>query len=494
MTPAPAGDRAYFAAFLDLRGRPGVVVGGGRVAALKAEALLRSDVRVTIIAPEIDARLCELAVLGAVRLERRRFQPGDLLGAEIAIAATDDPAVNEAVSAAARALRIPVNVADDAALSSFIMPSVVDRLPLQIAISTAGTSPVLARKLRTLIEAAVPFGFARLAALAARFRAASKRRFGDAEARRRFWEQVLDGPVADMLLSGNEEAAIHALEKQLTQGSSPPKGFVSLVGAGPGDPDLLTLRALRAMQSASVVLYDHLVSKPLVELARREAERIYVGKEQDNHALPQAQINALMVRLAREGKRVVRLKGGDPFIFGRGGEEIEALLEHGIAFEVVPGITAAAGAASYAGIPLTHRDYAQSCVFVTGHLKNGLPQLDWQALVRPNHTVAVYMGVGALARICRGLVEHGMPSSMPAALVERATLPTQRVTAGTLATLPDLARGATPPALLIVGEVVRLRSKLAWFGAAKSSCAHELVHSAADDDCGASAVRGESAR
>jgi uroporphyrin-III C-methyltransferase/precorrin-2 dehydrogenase/sirohydrochlorin ferrochelatase len=221
------------------------------------------------------------------------------------------------------------------------------------------------------------------------------------------------------------------------------------------------------MQSASVVLYDHLVSQPLVDLARRDAERIYVGKEQDNHALPQGEINALMVRLAREGKRVVRLKGGDPFIFGRGGEEIDALLEQGIAFEVVPGVTAAAGAASYAGIPLTHRDYAQSCVFVTGHLKNGTAQLDWQTLTRPRQTLAVYMGVGALTKICEGLVEHGMPASMPAALVERATLPEQRVTEGTLGTLPGLTRDAKPPALLIVGEVVRLRAKMAWFGAEK---------------------------
>ncbi len=463
MSLAPAADRAYFAAFLDLRGRPGVVVGGGQVAALKAEALLRSGIRVTAVAPEFCARLSELAVLGALRLERKRFQPGDLVGADIAIAATDDPAVNEAVSTAARALRIPVNVADNAGLSTFIMPSVIDRPPLQIAISTEGTSPVLARKLRTLIEATVPFAFGRLAGLIGRFRGASKARYPDPEARRRFWEDVVDGPIADMAVSGNEMAAARALEATLKE----PKtklGFVSLVGAGPGDPELLTLRALRVMQSASVVLYDHLVSKPLVDLARRDAERIYVGKERDNHALPQGEINALMVRLAREGKRVVRLKGGDPFIFGRGGEEIEALLEQGIAFEVVPGITAAAGAASYAGIPLTHRDYAQSCVFVTGHLKHGSAQLDWPALTRPGQTLAVYMGVGALAQICEGLIAHGMPAPMPAALVEKATLPDQRVTQGTLATLPALARGAKPPALLIVGEVVRLRSKLAWFG------------------------------
>jgi len=470
MSLAPAADRAYFAAFLGLRGKPGVVVGGGQAAALKAEALLRSGIRLTVIAPEICARLSELALVGAVRLEKRRFQPGDLVGAEIAVAATDDPAVNEAVSAAARSLRIPVNVADNAALSTFIMPSVVDRPPLQIAISSAGASPVLARKLRTMIEAAVPFGFGRLASLVARFRQTSKQRHPDPEARRRFWEEVVDGSIAEMVFSGNANAASHALETRLLQPSSRLEGFVSLVGAGPGDPELLTLRALRVMQGASVVLYDHLVSPALVDLARRDAERIYVGKEQDNHALPQGGINALMVRLAREGKRVVRLKGGDPFIFGRGGEEIGALLEHGIAFEVVPGITAAAGAASYAGIPLTHRDCAQSCVFVTGHLKNGLAQLDWRALARPNQTVAVYMGVGGLAEICRGLIKHGMPASMPAALVEKATLPEQRVTEGTLGSLPELTRGAKPPALLIVGEVVRLRAKLAWFGADQAAC------------------------
>jgi uroporphyrin-III C-methyltransferase/precorrin-2 dehydrogenase/sirohydrochlorin ferrochelatase len=241
---------------------------------------------------------------------------------------------------------------------------------------------------------------------------------------------------------------------------------VSLVGGGPGSPDLLTLRALRALQGASVVLYDHLVAPAIVELARREAERIYVGKQQDNHALDQREINALMVRLAREGKRVVRLKGGDPFIFGRGGEEIEALAEHGIAFEVVPGITAASGAASHAGIPLTHRDYAQTCVFVTGHLKDGAAQLDWKALARPRQTLVVYMGVHGLGGICEGLVANGLPVDTPAALVEKATLPEQRVVEGTLASLPSesFKRKVRPPALLIVGEVVRLRSRLAWFG------------------------------
>ena len=246
----------------------------------------------------------------------------------------------------------------------------------------------------------------------------------------------------------------------------PVQGLVSLVGAGPGDPELLTLRALRVLQRADVLLYDHLVAPALVAMARPEAERIYVGKEQDNHALGQEEINALMVRLARAGKRVVRLKGGDPFIFGRGGEEIEALAGEGVAFEVVPGVTAAAGAAAYAGIPLTHRDYAQSCVLVTGHLKDGSLDLDWRSIARPRQTIVVYMGVGALAEICRGLIEHGLAPGLPAALVERATLPAQRVIEGTLATLPAAAAaaGVKPPALLIAGEVVRLRERLAWFG------------------------------
>jgi uroporphyrin-III C-methyltransferase/precorrin-2 dehydrogenase/sirohydrochlorin ferrochelatase len=470
------GDRRYFAAFLDIAGKAALLVGGGAVAAQKAQALLRSGARVTVVAPQLCPGLAELVVQGALRHEPRRFQNGDLVGAEIALAATDDPGVNEAVSSAARALRIPVNVADNAALSSFIMPSVVDRPPVQIAISSAGTSPVLARKVRALIEAAVPFAYGRLAALAARFRPASKKAYPEPEARRRFWERVMEGPIAEMALAGNEHEATVSLERALAQPQAS-SGFVSLVGGGPGNPDLLTLRALRVLQSASVVLYDHLVAKEIVELARREAERIYVGKEHDNHALGQREINALMVRLAREGKHVVRLKGGDPFIFGRGGEEIEALAAAGIAFEVVPGITAAAGAGAYAGIPLTHRDYAQSCVLVTGHLKDGAAMLDWKALVRPNQTIAVYMGVHGLAAICEGLIAHGLAPHTPAALVEKATLPEQRVLEGTLGSLPGsaLSHRVKPPALLVVGEVVRLRERLAWYGEAKTKSATDAV-------------------
>jgi len=467
-SPLPKADRPYFAAFLDLRDKPGVVVGGGAVAALKAETLLRSGVRLTVIAPELCARLAELTLLGALRHEPRRFQPGDLVGAEVAVAATDDAAVNEAVAVAARALRIPVNVADDASRSSFIMPSVIDRAPVQIAISTAGAAPVLARKLRELIERTVPFAFAGLAELVGRWRSRSKERFPDPVARRRFWEEILEGPVAELALAGRTEEAAARLEREL--GAAAPsrrEGFVSLVGAGPGDPELLTLKALRIMQRADVVLYDHLVAPALVELARRDAERVYVGKEQDCHALGQEEIHALMVRHAGEGRRVVRLKGGDPFIFGRGGEEIEALAAQGIDFEVVPGITAAAGAAAYAGIPLTHRDCADACVFVTGHTRRGGAQFDWSGVVRPRQTIAVYMGVAGLGGIAGALVAHGLAPDTPAALVEKATLPGQRVIVATISTIAAAASRAKvqPPALLIVGEVVRLRSKLAWYGA-----------------------------
>jgi len=464
---APTADRSYFAAFLDLRGKRGIVVGGGPVAALKAETLLRSGAQVTVVAPELCPRLAELTLVGALRHEAKRFQPGDLVGAEITIAATDDPSVNESVSAAARSLRIPVNVADNAALSSFIMPSVIDRPPLQIAISTAGASPVLARKLRTLIESLLPFAYGRLAALAARFRGASKQRYPEPDARRRFWEDVMDGPVAEMMLAGREPQAVEALERLLETdaASDVAAGMVYLVGGGPGDPGLLTLRALQVMQRADILLYDHLVAKGILDLARRDAERLYVGKEADNHALPQQDINALMVRLAREGKRVVRLKGGDPYVFGRGGEEIETLSQAGVPFEVVPGITAACGAAAYAGIPLTHRDHSHACVFVTGHLKDGTLDLNWDVLARPRQTVVIYMGVRGLAQLCEQLVAHGLGRETPAALVEKATLDTQRVVEGTLATLPALAAGENvrPPALVIVGDVVRLRGRLGWF-------------------------------
>jgi uroporphyrin-III C-methyltransferase/precorrin-2 dehydrogenase/sirohydrochlorin ferrochelatase len=334
-----------------------------------------------------------------------------------------------------------------------------------VAISTGGAAPVLARRLRERFEALLPVTFGRLAHFMSEAREDVRTRL-PAPLRRRLWERFLDSPGAERVLAGDEDEARRVLDALARDDTA--QGEVYLVGAGPGDPDLLTLRALRLMQQADVVLHDRLLGPGILELVRRDAERVDVGKQRDNHTLPQDQINALLVRLAREGKRVLRLKGGDPFIFGRGGEEIETLAAEGIPFQVVPGITAASGCAAYAGIPLTHRDYAQSCVFVTGHPRaDGTLSLSWSALAEPRQTVVVYMGRGSLQRVCTELIRHGLPPDWPAALVEEGTLPEQRVIDGTLLTLPSLVTSAAVQgaALVIVGEVVRLRDRLHWFGA-----------------------------
>ena len=457
----------YLPVFMDLKGKPALLVGGGDVAARKADLLLRAGAQVTVVAPVLGADLEQRAARGEVRYVRAGFAPAHVDGKHIVVAVTDDDAVNRAVHGACVSRGIPANVVDHAHLCTFIMPAIIDRSPIVVAISSGGTSPVLARRLRTKVESVLPASIGRLAALAERFRGAVKARFPDIGQRRRFWERTLDGPVAELALSGREADAAAALERALrdTETSSPGVGEVYLVGAGPGDPDLLTFRAVRLMQQADVVVYDNLVGEGIVDMARRDARRIYVGKEARNHTLPQDEINELLVRLAQQGKRVLRLKGGDPFIFGRGGEEIETLAAHGIPFQVVPGVTAAAGAASYAGIPLTHRDHAHACVLVTGHLKDGTLDLDWPALARRDQTVVVYMGLAALPELCRQFIRHGLPDDWPAAVIENATTPKQRVVTGSLRTLPHLAQaaGMKPPALVIVGEVVKLRRRLSWF-------------------------------
>ena len=451
--------------FLDVREQPCLVVGGGEVAARKCALLLRAGARVTVLAPELGAALG--ADLAGARITHRaaQFRDADLDGFAVAIAATSDEAVNRAVAAAARARRIPVNVVDQPALCTFILPSIIERAPLIVAVSSGGASPVLARLLRARLESLIPAGYGRLAALAGAFRDRVKARFKPQE-RRRFWERVLQGPIAELVFSGRDAEARAALQAALEdQRLTFSGGEVSLVGAGPGDPDLLTFRALRLMQQADVVVYDRLVSQPILNLVRLEAERIYAGKERAKHALPQEDINHLLVRLAREGKRVVRLKGGDPFIFGRGGEEIDTLAAEGIPFQVVPGITAAAGCASYAGIPLTHRDFAQSVVFVTGHLQNGSMDLNWRSLAQPRQTIVFYMGLVGVEVLCRELIAHGLPAGTPAALVQSGTTPQQRVLTGTLQTLPDIVRRSNvrAPTLIIIGDVVTLRERLKWF-------------------------------
>ena len=452
----------FLPVFHNVKDKLCLVVGGGEIGKRKAGVLLDAGAKVRVVAPEIDS---ELAKQQAVESILARFEPKHLDGVTLVIAATNDRLVNKQVSELAQALRIPVNVVDDPELCSFIMPAILDRSPLMVAFSSGGASPVLTRMMRGKLETVIPQNYSRLAAFAERFRELVKVRVTNPAKRRIFWENALDGVIAEKVLTGDEASAETLLQNLLNSEDNIEHGEVYLVGAGPGDPDLLTFRALRLMQKADVVVYDNLVSKPIVEMTRRDAERIFVGKKRNDHTLQQEEINDLLVRLAKEGKRVVRLKGGDPFIFGRGGEEIETLAAEGIPFQVVPGITAASGVASYAGIPLTHRDHAQSCVFVTGHLKDGTMNLDWDQLARPKQTVVVYMGLHGLETLCTELINHGMPDTTPIAIVQQGTTPNQRVITGTLGTLPAIAEREKPqaPTLIIVGGVVSLRAKLAWF-------------------------------
>jgi uroporphyrin-III C-methyltransferase/precorrin-2 dehydrogenase/sirohydrochlorin ferrochelatase len=455
--------------FMNIRDQLCLVVGGGQVAARKVYLVNRAGGKVRLVSPDLCDELARWAAAGDLEHIKRDFQPEDINGAKLVIAATDNSDVNQAVSELAGDRGIPVNVVDNPELGSFIMPSIIDRTPVQIAISTGGASPVLARLLRARLETFIPSAYGRLATLLERFRGKVKARFPGTDEIRRFWEGVVEGPIADMLIAGKDQEAEAALEQAIQSAQIPEHhGEVYLVGAGPGDPDLLTFRALRLMQQADVVVYDRLVSAPILDLVRRDAEFIYAGKERDKHTLPQESINALLVRVAKEGKKVLRLKGGDPFIFGRGGEEIETLMEEGIPFQVVPGITAAAGCSSYAGIPLTHRDYVQSCMFVTGHLKDGTTDLNWDVIAQPNQTVVFYMGLHTVGPLCENLIKHGLDKNTPAALVEQGTTQNQRVHIGNLSTLADIVveKKVKPPTLIIVGEVVKLHDKLKWFSPA----------------------------
>ena len=458
----------YFPTFLAIHNLPCLVVGGGAVAARKVKQLRAAGAVITIVAPRIGDALRRRARDDAgIDVRDRCYDTDDLATPHLVVAATDDARLNALIAAEAKARRIPVNVVDQPALCTFIVPSTVDRSPVQIAISTGGASPVLARLLRARLESTIPAAFGKLASLVERWRGRVKAALAGEHRRRRFWESVLQGHVVELTFSGRLAAAETRLGAMLADAAdrSDRMGEVYLVGAGPGDPDLLTFRALRLMQQADVVLYDRLVSDRILSLVRRDAECIHVGKAQARHSVPQAQINRMLARLAQQGKCVVRLKGGDPFIFGRGGEEIALLAAQGVPFQVVPGITAAAGCAAYAGIPLTHRDYAQSVIFVTGHLKDGTVTLNWPALAQPDQTVVFYMGLNGVAAICRALKAHGMPARTPAALVEKGTTEQQRLLIGNLDNLPEIVRthDVSAPTLIIVGDVVSLHERLRWF-------------------------------
>ena len=457
----------YLPLFFNIKAKKCLVVGGGDVATRKVKTLKSAGANVHVVAPEFNHGLTELLTQNSITVRQGEFTPADLEDVVLIIAATNDTAINAHISALAQQNKIPVNVVDAPELCSFIMPSIVDRSPVMVAISSGGASPVLARLLRSKIETMIPASYGRLATLLKNYREKAKKKFDHVADRRRFWEKIIQGPIAELMYSGQEKTAAKALEDAISYAAMSTRnpGEVYLVGAGPGDPDLLTFRALRLLQQADVVVYDRLVSEPILEMARRDADKIYVGKQKSDHALAQEKINALLVRLAKEGNRVVRLKGGDPFIFGRGGEEIETLMNENISFQIVPGVTAASGCAAYAGIPLTHRDYAQSVVFATGHLQNNTIDLNWKALIQKQQTLVFYMGLTGIDTICAELIKHGMSATMPIALIERGTTIDQVVHVADLASMPLVVQNDTikPPTLIIVGEVVTLHEKLAWY-------------------------------
>lgn len=448
----------YFPLFHDLTDAPCLVVGGSEAATRKVRLLRRTEAEIHIVAPEINEELDELVSAGGAHWSPRCFQARDLDDKSLVIVASGDERVDGRISRLARARRLPVNLVDRPAQSSFIVPGMIDRDPVTIAIASGGSAPVLVRQLREKIEALLPARLGALARFADQFRPAVKAVIPGEEGRRRFWSLFFRSGVAESVLQGNERGA---RERMLGLVNSAPEsrgnltGNVALVGAGPGDPDLLTFRAVRLMQEADVVVYDRLIPQGVLDCVRRDAERIFVGKAKGAHSKSQDEINEILLQQARSGKQIVRLKGGDPFIFGRGGEEQEYLLRHGIDVQVVPGITAATGCAAAAGIPLTHRETASAVTFVTGYARNGLPELDWQALVGERQTVVVYMGLSHAEEIASRLMDKGLPAGTPVAVVERGTLPDQRVLGGRLGDLGDILRRETVqgPALLIIGQV-----------------------------------------
>ena len=455
--------------FLRVKDRQILVVGSGQAAARRVELALKAGSRVKVVAEDPCPALRELAARDGVELEAREFAPGDLEGCILVFVTTDDDDLSARISTLAQDSSIPVNVLDRLSLCSFIMPAVVDRSPVLVAISSGGEAPLLSRVLKARLESVIPAGLGHLARFAGGLRERIKTAIPDGTRRRRFWEGLVNGPIGEYVLAGQTDAAQNLLDETLDQAESGREqgthGEVYLVGSGPGDPDLLTFRALRLMQQADVVLHDRLVPSGILDLVRQDAERVFVGKRPGDHAMRQEEISKLMIRLAGEGKRVLRLKSGDPFVFGRGGEEIEALASEGIHFQVVPGVTAANGCASYAGIPLTHRDHAQSCLFVTGHMKDDRWDLNWESLVQPSQTLVVYMGLKSLPAFTEQLMAHGADAATPAAIVDNGTREQQRVITASLGGLAADAAKAdlSGPAVIIIGSVVTLREKLSWY-------------------------------
>ncbi|AEW44338.1 uroporphyrin-III C-methyltransferase [Serratia symbiotica str. 'Cinara cedri'] len=457
----------YLPIFVDLKQRSVLVIGGGEVAARKIDLLQRAGAEIRIVARSLLLKLEQQWQQGKLIWLGINFEPGQLDEVFLVIVATDDSVLNAKVFAAANQRRVLANVVDDSLHCSFIFPSIIDRSPLVVAVSSSGQSPVLARMLREKLEVVLPANLGLMMEIAGRWRDKVKQKLPSISERRRFWEKIFSGQFSTQIENGQITLAEQQLEHDLycfSQSGISTHGEVSLVGAGPGNVGLLTLRGLQLIQQADVVLYDHLVSDDILDLVRRDAERICVGKRTGAHLVIQEEINHLLLDFAQQGKRVVRLKGGDPFIFGRGGEELQMVAEAGISFQVVPGITAAVGVAAYAGIPLTHRDYAQSVTFITGHCRFGGNSIDWASIARSWQTLAIYMGTMNAADISRCLIAHGRDSTTPVAVISRGTCTDQQVYTGKLYQLEELARQAALPALLVIGEVVTLHHQIAWFG------------------------------
>lgn len=455
----------YLPLFFDLKNKPCLIVGGGTIATRKARLLHKAHAIIYVVAPAVGDELVKIVSDSGGEYFCDTYSDKYLDAKTLVISAADINSINDVVAADCHARRLPVNVVDNPSICSVIMPAIIDRDPLIIGVTSGGDAPVLARRVRTQLESMIPGRYGDLGKLAKEFRSQVKNVFTTEDERRRFWEAVLNGDIAEKVLVGESREARVLIQKKIDDKDCDNGGEVYLVGAGPGDPDLLTFKALRLMQKAEIVLYDRLVSAPILEMVRRDAERIYVGKKRDKHAVPQQQINQMLLQFAQQGKRVLRLKGGDPFIFGRGGEEIDLLAENNIPFQVVPGITAASGCASYSGIPLTHRDHSQSVRFITGHLKNGEVDYPWSEFVNDQQTLVFYMGLAGLPVICQKLIEHGKKADTPAALIEKGTLPEQRVHIATLNDLPECIKDKDihAPTLLIIGNVVSLHKSLNWY-------------------------------
>ena len=459
----------YFPFFLQLDQLPCLIVGGGSVAERKLDLLVKAKADITVISLEFSDYIRDLAKTHNIRCVKKEYSNKILEENKynFVISATNDVSLNERVAKDCKKYNIIVNVVDQPEICDFIFPSILERGDITVAVSTGGASPVLARVLRTKLETMVPGSYGKLAEIVSANRIKVREKMKRFSSNKIFWEKMLNGKFLELVLSGKTDEAKSFLDEQIDNFDEDiaNQGEVYLVGAGPGDPDLLTFKALRLMQQADIALYDRLVHPSIVDLIRRDATKIYVGKERDNHVVRQEEINELLVKYAKEGKKVLRLKGGDPFIFGRGGEEIETLADEKVAFQVVPGITSASGCSTYSGIPLTHRDYAQSCIFVTGHLKKGKLELDWEKLIQENQTIVFYMGLVSIDIICEQLIQHGLSELTPCALIQQGTTNTQKEFISILKDMPTVVKTKKPkaPTIFIIGGVVALRDKLKWY-------------------------------